>query len=286
MSPLESPVKELDEKFLEAVGKFVANVKNGKIDGSHNIAVATVTLLEQIISDSPHATAYELSSTLRAVGRHLRDVLPLQLVAGNMVRRVLRAVRDEARAAANQDGEGAGESLQRLVLAAPSRRATFGPDHQDLREPLRDHIAELRAELESTVSSVCAQARAHVRAELVLARGGGGAAGAALLERFLRLAAHDKYTLLLAESTDVHESHAMASRLAAAGVSVTVIPTAAVYAVMSRVNKVVVSVSAALGGGAALGEAGLLAVTSAAKYHNVPVSHTSAPVHYTYVLHN
>ncbi|CAH2210222.1 jg21807 [Pararge aegeria aegeria] len=42
-----------------------------------------------------------------------------------------------------QSVEGAGESLQRLVLATPSRRATLGPTAQDLREPIRDHIAEV-----------------------------------------------------------------------------------------------------------------------------------------------
>lgn len=40
--------------------------------------------------------------------------------------------------------EGAGESLQRLVLAAPSRRATLGPAATDLREPIRDQISEVK----------------------------------------------------------------------------------------------------------------------------------------------
>lgn len=41
-----------------------------------------------------------------------------------------------------QSSEYSGDSLQRLVLAAPSRRATL-PAHHDLREPIRDHIAEV-----------------------------------------------------------------------------------------------------------------------------------------------
>ncbi|CAH2208290.1 jg18382, partial [Pararge aegeria aegeria] len=61
----------------------------------------------------------------------------------------------------------------------------------------------------------------------------------------------------------------MASRLATAGVSVTVISSAAVGALMPRVNKVVVGALGALSGGAALASAGLLAVTTAAAHRAV-----------------
>lgn len=269
MSPAESHMKELDEKHIEATGKFISDIRNGKLKGSYNIAVATMIMLEQIITDSENATAFELCGVLRAVGRRLALALPMELVAANIVRRVLRAVRDENRAHADQSGETAGESLQRLVQAAPLRRSTLGPNYQDLREPLRDHIAELRAELESTSSSICSQARELVHAdELVLTYG-----ASALAERFLRPspALSATYRLIIAEGRDVAESHAMAQRLSAAGVPVTLISPASIYAVMSRVNKVVVCVRAALGGGSVLGEAGLHALTSAAKHHCVPV---------------
>ncbi|CAB3231876.1 unnamed protein product [Arctia plantaginis] len=248
MSPSQGPVKKLDDKFVDKIGKFVADIKNGKLKGSNNVALSMVTLLENIISESQHATAYELLSLVRSAGRRVAAALPHQLAASNVARRILRAIRDENRASANQSGEASGESLQRLVLATSARRATIGTTHHDLREPLRDHIAELRTELESSSSTVCSAAREHVHAdELILTYG-----ASALAERFLRTAASRRYKLILAEGTDVQESHAMAARLSAAGVSVTIISSAAIFAVMSRVNKVVVSVSAALGGGAAL----------------------------------
>ncbi|CAB3252405.1 unnamed protein product [Arctia plantaginis] len=267
MSPSQGPVKKLDDKFVDKIGKFVADIKNGKLKGSNNVALSMVTLLENIISESQHATAYELLSLVRSAGRRVAAALPHQLAASNVARRILRAIRDENRASANQSGEASGESLQRLVLATSARRATIGTTHHDLREPLRDHIAELRTELESSSSTVCSAAREHVHAdELILTYG-----ASALAERFLRTAASRRYKLILAEGTDVQESHAMAARLSAAGVSVTIISSAAIFAVMSRVNKVVVSVSAALGGGAALLAGGAHAVTQAAKYYSVPV---------------
>lgn len=267
MAPSQGPVKELDDKFVDLIGKFVSDVKNGKLRGSNNIALSMVTLLETIIYESQHATAYELCGVVRAAGRRVASALPHALAAANVARRILRSIRDENRAAVNQSGEASGESLQRLVLASGARRPTLGAAQNDLREPLRDHIAELRTELESSSSTVCAMAREHVHAdELILTYG-----ASALAERFLRSAAARKYKLILAEGPDVHQSHAMAARLSAAGVPVTVVSGAAVCAVMSRVNKVVLSVSAALGGGAALLEGGALAVTQAAKHYSVPV---------------
>ncbi|CAG9789932.1 unnamed protein product [Diatraea saccharalis] len=271
MPPLGSPSKELDLKHEEKIVQFVSNVRNGKIDGSNNIALKMLLLLEQIISECENATALELSGLVREVGRRVCRALPQELVAANMVRRVLRAIRDEHRAVSDQNGgsaEGATESLQRLVLAAAARRGTLGSAQQDLREPLRDHIAEVRAEIESGCGAVAAMATAHVHAaELILTHG-----SSRLVERFLKAARkHTHYRLLLAEGPDVKESHGMALRLSLLGIPVTVISDASIAAVMSRVNKVVIGVRAVLAGGALLARAGTHALTIAAKHYSVPV---------------
>lgn len=268
MAPLESLDIELSEKHIETVGKFVADIRNNKLSGSEQIAEATLTLVEKIISDS-NATARELCGVLRAAARRISSSLPLELVAINMIRRVLRAIRDENRASVDQfqSGEGVGESLQGLVLATPARHSIVPSTDQDLREPIRDHIAELRTELETMRSSITSQAREHVRADEVLLTFG----ASALVERFLRPTQNRNCKVVVAEGTDVGESHAMARRLSNSGVSVTVINSSCVFAVMSRVNKVVVEVQAAMGGGAVLGDAGLHSVTLAAKYYKIPV---------------
>ncbi|KAI8427265.1 hypothetical protein MSG28_014858 [Choristoneura fumiferana] len=165
--------------------------------------------------------------------------------------------------------------------------------------------SQLRTELEGTAAAISAQAKEHVHAdEMILTFGAGR-----LLERFLRSAR--RYRLLLAEGAR-RGSHAMAARLSAAGVPVTVLGSAAVCAVMARVNKVrpppppslraastwpgvtavtgvsccqvVMEVEAALAGGAALGAPGLHALTAAAKFYSVPVLalcplHALSPLH-------
>ncbi|CAK1555978.1 unnamed protein product [Leptosia nina] len=266
MSPLEGNLQDLDEKSIENIVKFVSDIRTGKLQGSNKIAVATVTLLEQIITDASNTSALFLVNAVRATGRRITKALPHELIAANMVRRVLRAIRDEQRALANQSSEYSGDSLQRLVLAAPSRRATL-PSHHDLREPIRDHIAELLGELEASTSAICGQAKEHIHTdELILTYGSSN-----LVEKFLKASGTNKPKLLLVEGPQHSESAAMATRLSSQGVSVTLVNGAAVGALMPRVNKVVIGVRSTLAGGAVLGEAGLLAVTTAARHYSVPV---------------
>ncbi|XP_050676502.1 translation initiation factor eIF-2B subunit beta [Leptidea sinapis] len=265
MPPLDS-MQELDDKSIENIVRFVTDVRTGKLKGSNKIASASVDLLEQIIIEASNTNALSLINAVRGAGRRLINALPQELVVANMVRRVMRAIRDEQRALINQSSECSGESLQRLVLAAPSRRATL-PSHQDMREPIRDHIAELQAELEASTSSICGQAKEHIHAdELILTYG-----ASSLVEKFLKACGTKRFKLLLVESPEVNESAAMAARLSAYGINVTLVNGCAVGALMSRVNKVVVGGRATLAGGAVLGEGGLLTITTVAAHFTVPV---------------
>lgn len=63
----------------------------------------------------------------------------------------------------------------------------------------------------------------------------------------------------------------MAESLSKAGIQTTVINDAAVFAIMARVNKVIIGTQAVLANGGLLTHSGALLVTMAAKHHSVPV---------------
>ena len=63
----------------------------------------------------------------------------------------------------------------------------------------------------------------------------------------------------------------MASELVKAGLDVTLIPDAAIFAVMSRVNKVILGTHAVLANGGLLNLTGSRMLASAARHHHVPV---------------
>lgn len=66
----------------------------------------------------------------------------------------------------------------------------------------------------------------------------------------------------------------MAASLAKSNIKTTVIPDSAVFAMMSRVNKVIIGTHTVLANGGLRASSGIYAVALAAKHYSVPVSFT------------
>jgi translation initiation factor eIF-2B subunit beta len=108
------------------------------------------------------------------------------------------------------------------------------------------------------------------------------------VEAFLKKAALDrKFTALIAEAAPSYvqhcvfpqdslvlgrfSGHTLARSLASSGINSIIIPDAAIYAVMSRVNKVILGAHAILANGGVFAIAGSVLVAHAAQTHRTPV---------------
>ena len=76
-----------------------------------------------------------------------------------------------------------------------------------------------------------------------------------------------KLTYLLSSCT----GHEMAQSLSSAGISTFLVPDSSIYAIMSRVNKVILGTHAILANGGMIAITGSLMVANAAKEHSTPV---------------
>lgn len=92
------------------------------------------------------------------------------------------------------------------------------------------------------------------------------------VEEFL-IAAHRKrkFQVILAEASPSYSGQSMAIELSKAGIETTVISDSCVYAVMSRVNKVILGTHAILANGGLIAGCGTHMMAAAAKYHHIPV---------------
>jgi translation initiation factor eIF-2B subunit beta len=68
------------------------------------------------------------------------------------------------------------------------------------------------------------------------------------------------------------QGHTLAKNLAGKGIATTLVPDCNVFAMMSRVNKVIVGTSLVLGNGGLQAVTGVHNLALAAKHHSVPVS--------------
>lgn len=65
------------------------------VKGSYDVAHSTLSLIRKIISGSRWAHAGELMGLIRQEGKRIMTAQPAESSVGNMVRRVLKIIREE-----------------------------------------------------------------------------------------------------------------------------------------------------------------------------------------------
>ncbi|XP_023295918.2 translation initiation factor eIF-2B subunit beta, partial [Lucilia cuprina] len=151
-----------------------------------------------------------------------------------------------------------------------------------LKDALLDHLQEIETELETSCESICAQAEQHIHStEVILTLGHSRS-----VEHFLKRAIKKRQslTIIIAECAPACRGHNLAASLASNSVEIIVIPDSAIFAMMSRVNKVIIGTHSVLANGGLRAACGSYTVALAAKYYSVPVivlapMYKLAPVH-------
>ncbi|KAL1412584.1 GCD complex subunit gcd7 [Vanrija albida] len=93
----EAGLTEASNKLVDAL---VVRLRRRQIVGSRNVALATIALIQNIVRSVKYNTIDELLAIIRDVGRRLVEANPKELAAGNIVRRSMKLIREEYRAAA------------------------------------------------------------------------------------------------------------------------------------------------------------------------------------------
>ena len=130
-----------------------------------------------------------------------------------------------------------------------------------------DGVNDLIEELKDIDIAIASQATEHIHANEVILTFG---YSRTVLHFLCRAREKRDFQVVVAEAAPTLQGHAMARELADAGIRTTAIADAAIYAMMARVNKVVVSAHALLANGGVMAPVGMQIVAMAAKRHSVP----------------
>ncbi|KAJ8524006.1 hypothetical protein ON010_g17111 [Phytophthora cinnamomi] len=129
-------------------------------------------------------------------------------------------------------------------------------------------IAELVDEIDSLHVNIADQAMEYIHTDEVILTFGMSLS----VEAFLKMAAKKReFKVIVVESAPSLNGQRTAHALAESGIHVTVIPDSAVFALMARVNKVVVPAAAVVANGGLIAQSGLQNIALAAKKCSVPV---------------
>ncbi|OBS77477.1 hypothetical protein A6R68_16076 [Neotoma lepida] len=167
------------------------------------------------------------------------------------------------------------ESLHKL-LTSGGLSEDFSFHYAPLKSNIIEAINELLVELEGTTENIAAQALEHIHSNEVIMTIG----FSRTVEAFLKEAAQKrKFHVIVAECAPFCQGHEMAVNLSKANIETTVMTDAAIFAVMSRVNKVggtgvtkvIIGTKTILANGSLRAVAGTHTLALAAKHHSTPL---------------
>ena len=239
---------KLGAQLRRQTDDFFARLRRRQVTPYLSNAKETTALLRSIVGSSCWSNTFELLRLIRVVGGHLTSADPLQLSVGNCVRRVLLAIRqefaataagrDEMRPAEDKDRKGA--SLTNLLLADDGGDLMDYTQPYNVKGPIIERIKELLDEHDVLYTNVCEQAVNHIHAdEAIMTLGDSD-----LVEKFLLEVAGGKhkrqFEVFVAEAAPGCTGHEMAKRLSDAKIKTTLIPDCGIFALMARVDKVII----------------------------------------------
>lgn len=267
--PSDSEKKEVNER----IESFMTDLRQSSELGSLAVATRTVDILRRLIAQTKWASAKELIETIQAEGKRIIYADPSETVIGNMIRRVLKIIRDEYVIATktSHTSEG-GDARDSQETSSVEEGDKLEPDYlqsiPNLKADVIDRIAELLAELDGGVENVATQALEHIHANETIMTFG----KSHTVEAFLKNAARKrKFQVIVAEAAPYFKGQELVASLAEADVEATLISDASIFAMMSRVNKVIIGTHTIMANGGLKALCGILNVALAAKHCAVPV---------------
>ncbi|XP_005986624.1 translation initiation factor eIF-2B subunit beta [Latimeria chalumnae] len=263
------PGADKESELSERIEAFLSELKRGRSQrGSGETARETVALLRKITSQARWANAGELMEIIRKEGHRMTAAQPSETTVGNMVLRVLKIIREEYGRLRGRSEESVQQESLHKLLTSGELSEDFKTVFPPLKANVIEAINELLIELEGTTDNIAMQALEHIHSNEVIMTIG----RSRTVEAFLKNANYKrKFHVIVAECAPFCQGHEMAVSLSKSKIETTVITDAAIFAVMSRVNKVIIGTQTILANGGLRAVTGTHTLALAAKHHSTPV---------------
>lgn len=249
----------------ERIRGFVDEIKKSNLGGSCDVAIRTISLLVRIISQSKFSSAEELLNHVREESSCIQAADPSENIIGNIIRRVLKIIREEYKEIL-LDVEG-DEVIQMQKLSLDDiDDSDYSKPTPNLKSRVIEATNELKTEIEGCVENIAAFAPNYVNQNDVILTIG----RSRTVEAFLMNAAHKniKFQVYVSEAAPFYHGHEMAKNLAQAKINTTLITECQIGTIMPRVNKVIIGTHSIMANGGLKAVTGTNILAVLAKEHN------------------
>lgn len=277
-----------------SIDSFIAKLKRRQISGSYIIALETLQLLKRFLSAARWNHVTDLISQIRELGNRLEKANPRAFSCGNVIRRILAVLRDEIeedmRDSMNTNSstnlaDGVVTQAEPLIasmfnlLQKPEQSAqdfyeTKVKTKTDFRQVVIQGIKDLIDEIKNIDDGIQQIAIDLIHDHEILLT---PTPESKTVLKFLiraRERANRTFTVLVTEGfpNNAQNAHEFAKKLAQHDIETIIIPDSAVFALMSRVGKVIIGTKTVfINGGCIVSTAGVSSVCECAREFKTPV---------------
>lgn len=262
------------------IDSFIDRLKRRQISGSYNVSLETLQILKRFISAARWSHINELIEKIRELGNRFEKAQPTEFSCGNVIRRVLAIIRDEVeenlRTSNTTTTEPMISSMFNLLQKPVAAQVKPTQEHPkaDIRQVVIQGIKDLIDEITNIDDGIqqIAIDLIHDR-EILLTP----TPDSKTVLKFLvkaRERNNRNFTVLVTEGfpNNTGVAHEFAKKLSQHDIETIIIPDSAVFALMSRVGKVILGAKAVFtNGGTVSSTAGVSSVCECAREFKTPV---------------
>lgn len=267
-------VKELTIEILALVDPVVDKLKRHQLSGDKTIALEISQLLMRVISAARWNSPFELIQIIRQVGKTLNTAQPKEIITGNIVRRVLAIIRDEV----EEEDQDKDQTMMNSIFSLLSTQKPDKKIYQQLKKQSSDFrsiiiqgIRDLVDEITNVNEGLENMAVDLIHDNEILLTPTPNSD--TVLKFLLKARSKRKFTVLVTENypNGIEQAHKFVKTLADHKIETVLIPDTTVFAVMSRVGKVIIGSNAVFANGGCLSNSGVSSVVECAKENKTPV---------------
>ncbi|KAJ1797570.1 GCD complex subunit gcd7 [Coemansia sp. RSA 2399] len=276
------------------IENFITMLRRGQLTESKDIAKGTAAIMRQVVANSRWDDIPTLVTLLKLVGKRLLAAQPRELLIVNIVCRIVHIVNEEATSVEVVEGPSEALSAAQSSTNSPARgsetpmmglgqSALFAQslgeqlsttlskrtmDMFRLKSSIMQEINDYIDALDGTEDDIAENALDYIHSSEVILTCG----RSRTVEQFLRAAARKrKFHVIVTECAPRYDGHEQAKALKCPNIEVVVIPDSAVFAIMSRVNKVILGTRVVMANGGLIATSGTHMVAAAARHHSTQV---------------
>ncbi|CCH61160.1 hypothetical protein TBLA_0E01000 [Henningerozyma blattae CBS 6284] len=273
------------------VNSFIDKLKRREIEGSYFIALETLQFLKRFLSIARWNNINELITIIRQLGNKIEKAQPTAFACGNVIRRILASLRDEIEEEI-RDEISTTSNVSNSTVAEPMISSMFNllqkPEESknilnklnntksktDFRQIAIQSIKDLIDEITNINDGIHQIAIDLIHDHEILLT---PTPESKTVLKFLikaRERNNRKFSVLVTEGypNNTSKAHEFAKKLASYNIDTTIIPDSAVFALMSRVGKVIIGTKGVfINGGAILSSSGVSSVCECAHEFKTPV---------------